>query len=68
MTRRHMKCSVCGAAAGRWAQHWNRDTGWGICRDCVDWLKAKGYSDAEMKDLYGEPGVHYAPPPHDRAA
>lgn len=35
MTARQLTCSVCGAGAGRWAQHWNRDTGYGICAACA---------------------------------
>lgn len=62
-----MKCSVCGAEAGRWEQHWNRDTGWGICRPCVDWLtKDRSMTAEEMADLYGKEGVNYAPVLHNR--
>lgn len=59
MTARHMKCSVCGASAGRWEQHWNRDTGWGLCASCRDWLEAKGHTPEEMLFGYGKAGVHY---------
>lgn len=58
-TPRHMVCAVCGAATlGRqWA---NRDTGFGLCEACPPWLAERGMSPEEMRDLYGEPGVHYA--------
>lgn len=59
--KRQMKCSVCGDYAGKYEQHPNRDTGWGLCRRCADWLEAKGYDEKEMKELYGTPGIHYQP-------
>lgn len=59
MTLRHLKCCVCGSAAGKYAQHWNRDTGWGICRECVDWEISRGVRPEELLDLYGIAGVHY---------
>lgn len=65
MTKRYMKCSVCGAAAGHWEQHWNRDTGWGVCRACVDWLAGRGLTAEEMKSDYGTEGVNYAPAPKE---
>jgi hypothetical protein len=57
----NLQCCVCGLGAGNFKQHWNRDTGYGICRSCVDWLLAKGRaSPEEMLDLYGKEGVNYA--------
>lgn len=58
---RHLTCCVCGDYAGRWHQHWNRDTGYGICRKCVDWLIKRGESADEILDLYGREGINYAP-------
>ena|SRR6478609_934449 len=65
---RQLKCSVCAEDAGRWVQFHNQDTGWGICRKCVDWIKsparAKHYEgDEAFNRCYGLPGVNYAPPP-----
>lgn len=63
----HMACSVCILGAGRWQQHSNRDTGYGICRSCADWVsnpKQRGRhvcSPMEMANLYGLPGIHYEP-------
>ena len=62
MAIRHMECCVCGDDAGRFEQHWNRDTGYGICRRCVDWVRSRGETDAEILDLYGVEGVNYAAP------
>lgn len=64
-----LACSVCGANAGRWLQHSNRDTGWGLCRKCADWLESptRGRhvsTPEEMQDLYGLPGLHYEPHMH----
>ena len=58
--RRHMTCCVCGAYSGHFQQHWNRDTGFGICRDCVEWLKGRGTTLDEIKNLYGVEGINYA--------
>jgi hypothetical protein len=59
-TIRRLNCCVCGDDAGRFAQHWNRDRGYGICRRCIDWLTAKGTTSDELTDLYGRAGVNYA--------
>ncbi len=62
MTQRSLKCACCGGNAGRWAQHWNQDTGWGICRACVDWLRTeRAMDDDTLLNLYGNEGVNYAP-------
>lgn len=57
-----MTCCVCGDHAGNFEQHWNRDTGFGICRPCVVTQKSRGVSDEEMLSLYGVEGVNYAGP------
>ena len=57
---RHMQCSCCGADAGRFQQWSNRDTGWGICRSCIDWIKGRGETAEEIHRLFGVEGVHYA--------
>lgn len=53
----HLTCCVCGDYAGRWTQHWNRDTGYGICRRCVD---ESPETPDEIRNLYGVEGVNYA--------
>lgn len=55
----YMTCSVCGAHAGYFTQHTNRDDGYGICRSCVDWLLGRGTTAQEIKNLYGVAGVNY---------
>lgn len=61
-TLRHLTCCVCGDGAGRFKQHWNRDTGYGIDAKCVKWLRERGTSEDEIKDLYGIEGVNFAAP------
>ena len=52
--------------AGHFAQWHNRDTGYGICRRCVDWIKNRrpfGHDPItpdEFHRNYGVEGVHYA--------
>ena len=58
---RRLECACCGADAGRWRQWYNRDTGYGVCRKCVDWLIGRGETADEIRDCYGISGVHYAP-------
>lgn len=43
-----LKCCVCGSSAGAFLQHWNRDTGWGVCRSCVDWEISRGIKPEEL--------------------
>jgi hypothetical protein len=59
METRHMTCCCCGKSAGKWQQHWNRDTGFGICKRCVDWQQSRGTTDAEVLDLYGRENINW---------
>lgn len=54
-----LECCCCGGNAGRFVQHYNRDTGYGLCPECVDYCH-RGTSDDEFEDLYGIAGIHYA--------
>ena len=54
---RRLRCCSCGASC-RGRQWHNRDTGYGLCRDCSKWISTR-QSPAEMHSNYGEPGVHY---------
>lgn len=68
--KRHLTCCCCGEYAGYYSQHWNRDTGFGICRGCFD--KQAGrykegslanacYSPDEMRSAYGIEGINFEP-------
>lgn len=53
-------CAVAAAERPRVGrQWWNRDTGYGLCERCAVWLPTRGTTPEEMKELYGERGVHY---------
>ncbi len=62
MAMRTMTCCVCGEHAGRWHQHWNRDTGYGICVKCIAWLRDRQTSEAELLDLYGKENINWGDP------
>jgi len=55
----NLTCCVCGDAAGKYKQHWNRDTGFGGCRTCIDWQISRGTTPDEIYSLYGIAGVNY---------
>lgn len=59
-TVRRLECCCCGEDAGRFAQWWNRDKGYGMCRRCVDSQIARGTPADEIQDLYGVEGINYA--------
>ena len=52
-------CGCCGARA-KGKQHWNHDTGYGLCAACVYYLAERNEID-ELKG-YGTPGVNFAAP------
>lgn len=62
-TVRRMECCCCGEYAGKWEQHWNQDTHYGICVKCVEWQRGRGTSEAEIADLYGKEGVNWGVQP-----
>ena len=55
---RGLECCCCGQST-RGRQWWNRDTGYGICPPCIEYVKSHGETDAEIRDNYGIEGVHY---------
>lgn len=65
MKLRSLECCVCGSGAGRWQQHWNRDTGYGVCVSCVQWMRGRGTTEDEIRDLYGKEGVNWGNAPPD---
>lgn len=63
MPMRHLTCCICSAHAGYWAQHYNRDIGWGICASCAAEQAGKETPE-NMASYYGKPGVNYEAPTH----
>ena len=57
--RRPLTCCCCGESAGTWQQWWNRDTGFGVCAKCVDWVRSRGESEQEIRSNYGVEGVNW---------
>lgn len=74
MTRpRRLICACCGEAAyGR--QWWNRDTGYGLCRKCGEWLLTHRPFNRdpmpldEVEQSYGKRGVHWDVPSPEELA
>jgi hypothetical protein len=55
---RELACACCGGNAyGR--QWWNQDTGYGVCRKCVEWMRSRGETEAYIRDCYGVEGIHW---------
>jgi hypothetical protein len=54
---RCLLCSCCGAVT-RGRQWHNRDTGYGLCVDCVDFCH-RNTSDVDFQRSYGDRGTHY---------
>lgn len=57
--RRHLRCACCDGDAGHFKQHWNQDTGYGLCARCVD-LCARGTTPEEFLSRYGVEGVNWS--------
>ena len=57
--KRQLTCACCGSDAGKWHQHFNQDTGYGVCARCRDWIQARGMDPGEFRQSYGKPGVNY---------
>ncbi|UUZ75481.1 hypothetical protein LP414_27585 [Polaromonas sp. P1(28)-13] len=60
--KRQLECSCCGGDAGRFEQHPNRDTGYGVCRRCIDWMLGRGTTAEEILRNFGNEGVNYQAP------
>jgi len=52
-----LTCCCCGAAT-RGRQWWNRDTGFGLCPECIA-LCSQRETPESFQRLYGDEGVHY---------
>ncbi len=55
--RSYMRCCCCGAST-RGRQWHNRDTGYGLCVDCITFCH-RNESPAEFTRLYGHRGIHF---------
>jgi hypothetical protein len=63
---RSLECCCCGELT-RGRQWWNRDTGYGICGKCIQWLRTPRTSgrndpresEEQIRDYYGIEGVHF---------
>lgn len=57
---RRLTCCCCGA--GTRGRQWpNRDTGFGVCSDCAEWVRGRETPE-EHRKLYGVEGIHYSVP------
>jgi hypothetical protein len=56
---RRLTCHCCGGDAGRWHQHWNRDTGFGACVRCITAERMRGTSEEEILSNCGTEGVNW---------
>lgn len=56
--KRNLTCNCCGESAGRFAQWWNRDTGFGQCGRCTDWGLSRGETLGHVHDMAGVAGIH----------
>lgn len=54
---RSLFCSCCGGWT-RGRQWHNRDTGYGLCVDCIDFVSARETPE-QMLRCYGRRGYHY---------
>ena len=50
-------CAVCGKAT-RGRQWFNRDRGYGICRKCAAFVRARTSAEL-LRESFGDAGVHY---------
>lgn len=55
---RDLGCCCCGNAT-RGRQWWNRDTGYGICVECIAFIRKHGETEEEIFQNYGEQGIHW---------
>jgi hypothetical protein len=57
---RRLTCCCCGGST-RGRQWHNRDTGYGLCARCYEWIRNGGKESPEdMLSYYGEPGIHHS--------
>lgn len=57
----HLECCCCGGGTyGR--QWWNRDTGYGMCDNCISYVRSRSMSEEEIERNYGKAGIHHSLP------
>ncbi len=54
----YLECCCCGGGT-RGRQWWNRDDGYGMCVACIAYVRGRGMSEEEIRDLYGIDGIHW---------
>lgn len=53
---KYLTCACCGESTkGR--QYWNRDTGFGLCDSCADYIEEKEGKEYLVQN-YGKDGIH----------
>ena len=53
-----LTCCCCGSdTKGR--QWWNRDTGYGLCNDCIEYCSVQDVPVGETARSYGVRGMHW---------
>ena len=53
-----LTCCCCGESTkGR--QWWNRDTGFGVCSGCIEFVRRQGEPEEQIRNYYGIEGVHW---------
>ncbi len=55
-------CGCCGERAPALKQHWNQDTGYGLCPRCVPFILNNPRAGLEELKGYGTPGYNFAIP------
>lgn len=56
---RSLTCSCCGALTSG-VQYHNKDTGFGLCNQCMPLNSRRGADVNEMVEVFGVQGIHYA--------
>jgi len=56
---RSLQCGCCGGEA-RGRQWWNQDKGYGMCSNCIKWIREKGKeTEEEIRQCYGIEHIHF---------
>jgi hypothetical protein len=55
---RELGCNCCGGYT-RGRQWWNRDSGYGMCVECIAYVRKQGMGEDEIREYYGVEGIHW---------